>query len=231
MDRITLFIMAVLIFFLIRRLILKQIRRESGIADYALILIAGLPYLTGYLYTHGTLDHLEFFTNNMLLFHMISGEVMLISAAFLFWTIRLRPDKCTGCAACVNGCPTDTLTANDKEKIRIFEYSNYRCISCGTCVKCCPEEAAQFRHQMSILKLFQLKPREKRRVELVGCDVCGKPFIPEPQMEHLNGILNRKDIELSSICICERCKMRQVGNTIFKPLVGPTSSEETILDN
>jgi len=207
-DRITLVLLAFFLFFLIRRLLLKQIRSESGMLDYALILIAGLPYLTGYLYSHGILDHIGFFRDNMLLFHMFSGEVMLISVACLFWTVRLRPNRCTGCAACSVGCPTGTLTAHDRGNFRHFEITNSRCISCGSCVKRCPEDAAQFRHQFSITMLFQLRPMEKRRVELAACDQCGKLFLPIPQMNHINRILTDKNIELSLIGTCEQCKMR-----------------------
>ena len=45
-------------------------------------------------------------------------------------------EKCTGCAACVDSCPTTVITMEaDKAKI------GADCVDCGTCVDACPNGA------------------------------------------------------------------------------------------
>ncbi|MBW2708619.1 MAG: nitrate reductase [Deltaproteobacteria bacterium] len=81
-DWMTLILLAIALFFLLRRIFSADIRLISGFADYFLIIITALPFLTGYFLTHGTLDEIVFFGNNMTLIHMLSGEIMLILIPF-----------------------------------------------------------------------------------------------------------------------------------------------------
>ena len=77
-DWMTLALLAIAIFFFLRRIISPGIRFISTFSDYLLILITALPFMTGYFLTHGTLDSLAFLGDNMQLIHMLSGELMLI---------------------------------------------------------------------------------------------------------------------------------------------------------
>lgn len=44
------------------------------------------------------------------------------------WTgVKVAPDQCVGCGACVNLCPMDVKSVGDRE-----------CISCGRCIGACP---------------------------------------------------------------------------------------------
>jgi len=45
-------------------------------------------------------------------------------------------DKCTACAACMNECPVDAISAGD-----IFYVSADDCIDCGACAEVCPVDA------------------------------------------------------------------------------------------
>ena len=45
-------------------------------------------------------------------------------------------DKCVGCGACVDVCPTEAITMND-----IAHIDAETCVDCGTCVEECPQEA------------------------------------------------------------------------------------------
>ena len=81
-DGMTLIFLAIALFFLLRRIISPGIRFISSFADYILLIITALPFLTGYFFSHGTLDSYEFLGNNMQLIHMLSGEVMLILIPF-----------------------------------------------------------------------------------------------------------------------------------------------------
>lgn len=81
-DWMTILFLAIACFFLLRRIFSKDIRLLSTFYDYILLIIVALPFLTGYFLSHGTLDHIDFFGNNMMLIHMLSGELMLISIPF-----------------------------------------------------------------------------------------------------------------------------------------------------
>jgi nitrate reductase gamma subunit len=94
-DWMTLILIAVSIFFFLRRLISADIRLISSLSDYLLIIVTALPFVTGYFLTHGTLDSITFLGDNMSIIHMLSGELMLIlipltrlSHAFLFFFSR-----------------------------------------------------------------------------------------------------------------------------------------------
>jgi len=94
-DWMTLILIAISIFFLLRRLISPDVRLLSALSDYLLIIVTALPFATGYFMTHGTLDGIAILGDNMSLIHMLSGELMLIlipltrlSHAFLFFFSR-----------------------------------------------------------------------------------------------------------------------------------------------
>jgi len=180
-DWMTIVVIFTALYFLVRRAGFPEHRAQSSAPDYLVIVLAGLPFLTGYLLTHGTLDSIEFFSNHMRTLHVLTGEAMVLMAAFLFCRTRLNPDKCTGCASCELSCPTGTLESSDQGTWRIFTYSHYQCICCGSCVNTCPEDAALLRHEMSFPRFFQVMPKQEiRRAELKPCKGCGSLFVPEP---------------------------------------------------
>ena len=210
-DWMTLVVLAACAFFLTRRIFLKN-RLDAGISDFLLILIAGLPFLTGYFLTHGTLSNIPFFENYLWYMHVISGEIMLAMIIFLFCRTRLREETCVGCAACVENCPTETLEFYDKDTFRFFRYSHYQCICCGSCVNVCPEQAAGLRHELRPANLIQIASKgEIRRVELKACEQCGIRFAPIPQLDKLNRSLHQDEIEISTLDLCRRCKNQRVG--------------------
>lgn len=211
-DWMTLLLLGLATYFLIRRIIFKDIRLNSSKSDYFLIVITALPFMTGYLLTHASLDSISFLGNNMRIIHVLSGEVMLLVAAFLFCRTRLDVEKCTGCAACELSCPTETLTSNDEEKLRIFTYSHYQCICCGACVNTCPEEAAELRHEISPGRFFQIVPKQEiRSVELKVCERCNALFAPEPQLNKVSQII--KD---DYLCFCPLCRKANLRDTLYK---------------
>lgn len=81
-DWMTLILLAIALFFLLRRIISPDARLLSTFSDYFLIVITALPFLTGYFLTHGTLEGMGFLGEHMQLLHMLSGELMLILIPF-----------------------------------------------------------------------------------------------------------------------------------------------------
>jgi len=51
--------------------------------------------------------------------------------------VKIDTDKCTGCGACVECCPTDSLSMNDDKA----DVNADNCIDCGVCVDECPAGA------------------------------------------------------------------------------------------
>ena len=51
-------------------------------------------------------------------------------------SIKIDKEKCTACGACVEVCPVDAISLNDKAEV-----DEDTCIECGACVDECPVEA------------------------------------------------------------------------------------------
>ncbi len=51
-------------------------------------------------------------------------------------TAIIDKEKCTGCGTCVDTCPAEAITVEDKAVI-----DKENCTDCGVCVEGCPEEA------------------------------------------------------------------------------------------
>ncbi|MGD1972457.1 MAG: 4Fe-4S dicluster domain-containing protein [Desulfobacterales bacterium] len=206
-DRMTLFVLITCTFFIGRHIVSKEQRLNAKISDFLLILITGLPFLTGYFLTHGNLNSIPFFDTYLWYIHVISAEIMLVMIVFLFCRTRLRKETCVGCAACVENCPTNTLDFSDNDAVRIFKYSHYQCICCGSCVNVCPENAATLSHAISIKHFLRVFSKYViRDVELAKCDRCGATIAPEPQMTKLEGKIAASDVEMTLLNCCDRCK-------------------------
>ena len=206
-DTMTLIVLAACAYFLVRRIFLGITRKSVAIRDYLFIILTALPFLTGYFYTHGSLDHISFFETYMWYLHVLSAEAMLLMIVFLFLRTRLTADRCIGCAACEINCPTGTLETTDSAKQRVFTYSHYQCIGCGTCVAVCPEKAAELRHEINFAHLFRIiAKRPIRAVELDACENCGALIAPQPQMQKLQDVAAANDVETETLNCCSRCK-------------------------
>ena len=206
-DTMTLMVLAICCYFLLRRIILGIIRKSASIGDYLFIILTALPFLTGYLYTHGNLDHLPFFETYMWYFHVLSAEAMLLMIVILFLRTRLTAARCIGCAACEINCPTGTLETKDIQRQRVFSYSHYQCICCGTCVGVCPENAAELRHEINFTHIYRIFAKHPiRTVELSTCETCGALIAPQPQMQKLQDVVADNDLETENLNCCSRCK-------------------------
>ena len=83
-DRLTLLLLVLCATFLVRRMVVSEVRRSSTPSDYLFIVLVSMPFLTGYLLSHGVPGSWPFLEKNMWTLHVLSGEILLVSAAFLF---------------------------------------------------------------------------------------------------------------------------------------------------
>src|SRR4030042_879539 len=81
-DWMTLLLLAIAVYFILRRALSPDLRLITTFSDYLLIVVTALPFATGYFLTHGTLDSIKFLGDNMRLLHVLSAELMLILIPF-----------------------------------------------------------------------------------------------------------------------------------------------------
>lgn len=222
-DYATLIVICFCLYFLARRMASSELRRQTGTNEIALIVITLLPFVSGYMYSHGTLQSISFVSNNIDLIHTITGEIFIITAAFLFLKIDLDKEKCIGCSACAFVCPTHTLQSNDISDFRYFSYSHSQCISCGTCILYCPESATALHHEISLNRMMKPMPREQIfDVKLAQCHSCGVFFAPEKQMAKLREL----EIVDQVLSLCPRCRAVRA-NASFLHLKGLRESRRS----
>jgi ferredoxin len=202
-DIMTIIFIGLGVLFLLRRVIFNNIRERSSAFDYIFLVICLLPFVSGYFMAHGTLDSIDFFSENIFSIHILTSCLMTIMVVFLFVGTRLDIRSCIGCASCEINCPTGTLESAIQGVQKVFNYSQYQCISCGSCIYACPEDAVELRHELGLKRFFQvLQKRMIRAVELKECRRCGARFAPEPQIAKLGHIISKDYYQF-----CPDCKI------------------------
>ncbi len=102
-DWMSLVLLAIAIFFIIRRIVLAEVRIITQVSDYLLILICALPFLTGYVNAHpdGTIYNwltalIPIYSTYPRELHILTGALMMIVVPFsklshwvLFFTSRM----------------------------------------------------------------------------------------------------------------------------------------------
>lgn len=207
-DWITLAIIAAAGGFIIRRLVRSELRRTSGPTNWWLLVITLATFASGYLLTHGTLDDIApALGEQIMTIHLLCGELMLISAVFLFWRVVHIPGKCVGCAACVENCPTGTLTFADVDGTRIFNHTVTRCLACGRCHAACPETALTLAHDLRLAHLVSaFRGAVVNRMPLRECVQCGQLYMPDSQADKAIATLDAAGHDSEHLCTCARCR-------------------------
>ena len=76
-DVLTLVVLGCAVFFLIRRIAVPKVAAISCGNDYGVLLIAAVPFLTGFMAYHQLFDY-----KTVLTLHVLTGELMLIAIPF-----------------------------------------------------------------------------------------------------------------------------------------------------
>ncbi len=76
-DGFTVAVIVAVVFLVLRRIALPEVRIMTKLYDFVVLFIAAAPFITGFIAHHAASDH-AFWT----VLHVISGEVMLISIPF-----------------------------------------------------------------------------------------------------------------------------------------------------
>lgn len=88
-----------------------------------------------------------------------------------FADVRIDPDACTACRACVQFCPTDALTMSTKDATFAISFRPAACLDCGICAVACPESAVSFGDRIEGL----LNARTLVAGPLTACESCNTP--------------------------------------------------------
>lgn len=76
-DILTILFLICAAFFLLRRIFLPRLRAISSFYDYVVLLLAIMPFLTGFLAYHQLFDY-----RTIMILHMLFGELMLMAIPF-----------------------------------------------------------------------------------------------------------------------------------------------------
>lgn len=105
----------------------------------------------------------------------------------------LRCDVCIRCGRCIEMCRDEMgvdaihmayVRDHRTEDTDMFRPAE-RCIGCGTCAVNCPTNAITMVDQGD-QRVFRMCGAEMSRHELVCCDRCGEPFIPQKHLQYIN---------------------------------------------
>jgi NADH dehydrogenase/NADH:ubiquinone oxidoreductase subunit G len=93
--------------------------------------------------------------------------------------------KCIACGLCtlvceevVGVCAISMLNrSREKAPGTPYHKSSNACIGCGACAYACPTGAVSMKDEGDIRKIWG------KRFTMIKCSVCGKPYIPEAQVD------------------------------------------------
>lgn len=127
-----------------------------------------------------------------------------------------NPQQCIGCAACVNACPSNALTAEiDLPKGQLFWQLNLgRCIFCGRCEEVCPTAAIRLSQEYELAVWRKEDLCQQARFAICHCRVCQRPLAVKKAINYVIEILKhngdqRAEHHRESFETCPNCKRLQ----------------------
>ena len=76
-DAVTLLVIIACVIFLLRRLVLREVKFLTDASDYGILLMAAAPFITGFMAYHN-IGNYHFW----IILHMLSGQIMLVAIPF-----------------------------------------------------------------------------------------------------------------------------------------------------
>jgi Ni,Fe-hydrogenase III small subunit/NAD-dependent dihydropyrimidine dehydrogenase PreA subunit len=117
----------------------------------------------------------------------------------------LNPEKCvSGCAQCVESCPTDALTVSAS----VPEIDLGRCIFCGECAAACPTDAIAFTQD------WRLAASERTGLVVTGDREVRVEVLRRELRRLLGRSLRLRQISAGGCNGCE-AEMNALGNVVF----------------
>lgn len=127
--------------------------------------------------------------------------------------VRVDARRCTLCLACVHLCPTQALTAETSNPLRL-QFRESACLQCGLCVRGCPEKAVSLLARIAPPCLTQAGAAVLHQDDLLACKSCGTPFIGRRllavSLERIQGHPVLAQGGKDAFLICPSCRQQRM---------------------
>jgi len=127
-----------------------------------------------------------------------------------------NPQQCIGCAACVNACPSNALSAETDliSGQQVWRFNLGRCIFCARCEEVCPTAAIKLSQQYELAVWNKADLLQEARFPLCYCQACGRPFAVQKEIDYAIALLKhngdaRAESRRASFEICPSCKRQK----------------------
>jgi hydrogenase-4 component H len=124
----------------------------------------------------------------------------------------LDMQKCIGCGACANACPSRLITLSDHDSYRTVAFNLIRCTNCARCRDVCSEGAVTMSQQFETAAPSLGDLRISLDLKLVHCRECGAVIetqrMARKVLEKIPGPLGVAPQEVGWLGLCLECKRR-----------------------
>jgi len=137
---------------------------------------------------------------------LLSGRGFTPTRSLASAGLRVDPEKCTLCSACVQECPADALQLDRSPEAEKLLFLPGRCIACRYCAEVCPEGAIE------VERGLEPSPGSWRTLVehgAVRCISCGAPLGPRTLLEKVLRKMAEHGFPeetLRTVFLCDRCK-------------------------
>jgi hydrogenase-4 component H len=124
---------------------------------------------------------------------------------------RLDMEKCIGCGACANACPSRSIVLIEEENYRTIDFNLARCTYCAQCRDACPEQAVTLSDLFETATACLDDLRITIQLVVVRCRDCGEVVGTRREVDKVLAEvsapmgLKPEEVEWKDLCInCKR---------------------------
>lgn len=124
--------------------------------------------------------------------------------------------QCIGCAACINACPSNALSAEtDLAAGRLqWRFNLGRCIFCARCEEVCPTAAITLSSQYELAVWQKADLQQQASFPLCYCRECSRPFAVQKEIDYVVALLQHQGVSdvqsrRAQFETCPECRRQQ----------------------